>query len=241
MIMQYYSQYQQDYWVDKLLGEKNNGIFLDIGANDGVSISNTFFFEKNRNWTGICVEPIPEVYQKLIANRNCKSINACISDRRGKDTFYLIQGHNEMLSGLKSAYHDEHWKRILADTEKAGDKVTEFEVDCIGANDILEDSNYRHIDFLSIDTEGSEFKILETVDFDKFSFSIICVENPYGDPSFEAFLRPRGYSLCKIVDCDYLFVNKAEKSLWRNSRGYAVRTGVKMRYNKLKEKIKKLL
>src|SRR5271154_2832757 len=105
LFMTYYSQYKQDYWVDRLLKRREKGIFLDIGANDGVSISNTYFFEQSRGWEGICVEPIPDVYARLVNNRKCQTINACISDKAGQEVFFRIEGHNEMLSGLKSEYH----------------------------------------------------------------------------------------------------------------------------------------
>ena len=56
--MKSFSQYYQDKAIDFALNRKRNGIFLDIGAHDGGSLSNTFFFECNRNWTGLCIEPI---------------------------------------------------------------------------------------------------------------------------------------------------------------------------------------
>ncbi|MDR2406522.1 MAG: FkbM family methyltransferase [Bacteroidales bacterium] len=63
--MKRYFQYYQDFLIDFLFKKKRNGIFLDIGANDGISFSNTYRFEKFRNWTGICIEPHPEIFEKL--------------------------------------------------------------------------------------------------------------------------------------------------------------------------------
>ena len=94
--MKYHSQYKQDFWVDQLLEQKEHGVFLDIGANDGVTISNSYFFEKERKWEGICVEPIADVYEKLDRSRNCHKINACVSDKNGKEVFFRIEGHSEM-------------------------------------------------------------------------------------------------------------------------------------------------
>jgi hypothetical protein len=67
----YESQYRQDRYIDYLLKRSSGGIFLDIGAYDGITISNSYFFEKKRNWTGICIEPVPHLAEKLKLNRKC--------------------------------------------------------------------------------------------------------------------------------------------------------------------------
>ena len=215
--MIYYSQYKQDFWVDKLLKKKTDGFFLDIGANDGVTLSNSYFFEKNRRWKGICVEPIDDVYNKLIQNRNCFAVNYCASDKNGEEVFFRIQGDNEMLSGIKSEYHELHWKRIVKDVEAKGDQIFESIVNCVTVNDILQQQGSKIIDFFSIDTEGSELKILKAIDFNRFEFSIICVENNYNEKELEIFLCSKGFLLCKILDCDYLFINKNNISLYRRA------------------------
>jgi len=72
---EYYSQYQQDKYLNEIVFKnKEKGFFLDIGAHDGASLNNTYFFEKYRKWNGICIEPIPEVFAKLDENRNCIKI-----------------------------------------------------------------------------------------------------------------------------------------------------------------------
>jgi hypothetical protein len=72
--MKFYSQNNQDKIINHLL-KKKNGVFLDIGANDGITISNTYYFEKKLNWTGLCIEPIGEVFNILSTNRNCLCLN----------------------------------------------------------------------------------------------------------------------------------------------------------------------
>ena len=69
--MNYYSQSQQDKIVDILFSKKMNGFFVDIGAHNGVNFSNSLFFETYRDWKGVCIEPIPEVFEQLQKNRNC--------------------------------------------------------------------------------------------------------------------------------------------------------------------------
>src|SRR3972149_7086762 len=74
----YYSQYQQDKWLyENIFKNNTNGFFVDIGASDGIKFSNTYFFEKMLGWNGVCVEPLPDIYKRLIKNRNCICINGC--------------------------------------------------------------------------------------------------------------------------------------------------------------------
>ena len=82
----------QDMLVYELLGKKNDGIFVDIGANDGVTISNTYFLESNCNWSGIAIEPIPSVFEKLKNNRSCIVIHGCVTPSPGKAKFLELVG-----------------------------------------------------------------------------------------------------------------------------------------------------
>lgn len=70
--MKFYSQYKQDeYLYKKFFKKKRNGVFFDIGAHNGIKISNTYFFEKNLGWTGVCVEPRDSAFEELEKNREC--------------------------------------------------------------------------------------------------------------------------------------------------------------------------
>jgi len=109
--MRYFSQYNQDMFIDFFFNKKENGVFLDIGAHDGISFSNTFFFEKERNWDGICIEPIPSVFDKLRNNRNCIVENCCILDKEGSITFREVVGP-DMLSGIIDFFDNAHLQRI---------------------------------------------------------------------------------------------------------------------------------
>ena len=74
-----YSQLNQDVDVIQFYKNKENGYFIEIGANDGINLSNTYLLEKNYNWKGICVEPIPDIFNKLKNNRpNSICVNKAI-------------------------------------------------------------------------------------------------------------------------------------------------------------------
>src|SRR2546426_6776147 len=78
----YYSQHSQDRFIDNfLLYGKREGVFVDVGAYDGVALSNTYYFEKELGWTGICIEPNPIAYESLVKNRKCLSLNCGVGGR----------------------------------------------------------------------------------------------------------------------------------------------------------------
>jgi len=147
--MKYYSQSKQDKWVLENLTSKINGVFVDIGAYDGIQTSNTYTLEKYYNWNGICIEANSEIYQKLIKNRNCINIYGAVSNYNGDCYFSSDKISSE---GIKTP--------------------------CFILNDILEKNlNKNVIDYLSLDVEGHEFSILETIDFDKWKFKLLTVEH----------------------------------------------------------------
>lgn len=195
----FYSQYQQDQYVyEHFFQDKRNGVFVDVGAHDGILLSNTYFFEKEMGWTGICVEPIPEVFQRLRTNRSCACIEGCIFDNRDAVPFLKISGWAEMLSGIIANYDPRHVERIQWEIAQNWGGTEVIEVRCYNLTQLLLDHEIQHVDYLSIDTEGGEFGILQSIDFDQIDIEIIEVENNYDDP-FEPFLESKGYKkLCRI-------------------------------------------
>ena len=202
----YYSQYKQDLILnEKYFKNKPNGIFLDVGAHDGISLSNTYFFEKNLNWTGICFEPIPSVFEKLKENRNSICVNSCVWKENGKKNFRIIDGYSEMLSGILESYDSRHMNRIENECQIHNLKYTDIEIDCITLNDILENHSIYEIDFMSIDTEGSELDIFESIDYDKFKIEYILVEDNYNNQNMHEFLVSKNYTLQEVISIDKLY------------------------------------
>src|SRR3989344_4783750 len=90
-----YSQLQQDIQVSNFYGNKTNCYFVDIGANDGKLLSNTYLLEKKYNRTAICVEPVEELYNKLINCRECICDKHAISNESGKTVdFKIVNDHD---------------------------------------------------------------------------------------------------------------------------------------------------
>jgi len=108
----YISQLGQDKFIDEFFEKKENLTFLDVGAHDGATISNTFFLEKTRNWNGICIEAQPTIFEKLRVNRNCICVNVAVSNFEGETDFTYVEGYANMLSGISDEYNKTHIDRI---------------------------------------------------------------------------------------------------------------------------------
>lgn len=204
----YYSQYQQDRFLNEVLFKnKKNGVFVDIGANDGVTISNTYFFEKNLGWTGVCFEPLTEAFNKLEQNRSSVNINGCASDKDYIDTFYNVHGYGEMLSGLKSQYDGRHLERINRTIEEHGGYITETEVQCFDVNSVLKKKGIKKVDFISVDTEGGELKILHAIDYEASKIKVVVVENNYSTPDIFHFMSSKGYFRVAYLSTDEIYLH----------------------------------
>jgi FkbM family methyltransferase len=204
--MIYHSQLGQDKFVDEYLQFKQNGTFIEIGAHDGKSCSNTLFFEEFRNWTGLCIEPGPEEFKKLQENRKSINLNCCVSDYDGESEFTYIDGYSMMLSGLSENYNQSHENRINNEVSNYGGQVKKIMMPVFRLQTILDEENIHEIDYCSIDTEGSEFNIIKSIDFDKTNIKIFSIENNYGDTQIQDYLSSKGYVLYKKIQWDDIFI-----------------------------------
>ncbi|MBN2479081.1 MAG: FkbM family methyltransferase [Parachlamydiales bacterium] len=204
----FFSQHNQDLWINKLIfRNKLNGTFIDIGAHDGKTFNNTYFFEKTLHWKGICIEPIPEIFQLLRQNRNCICIEGGIAEENRLEDFMRIYGPVEMLSGFLNKYDPKHLELIQNELSSKCGMYVIFKVQTYNINDLLAKNNLFSIDFLSLDTEGGELDILKSIDFDKYHIQVITVENNYNDNNFLFFLNSKGYKKIMHLGNDEIFIN----------------------------------
>lgn len=204
--MIYHSQLGQDKFVDEYLQFKQNGVFIEIGAHDGKSCSNTLFFEEYRNWTGLCIEPGPTEFKKLQENRKSINLNCCVSDYDGESEFTYIEGYSMMLSGLSESYNQPHQNRINSEVNSYGGNINKIMMPVFKLQTILDEQGIHDIDYCSIDTEGSEFNIIKSIDFDKTNIKIFSIENNYGDTQIQNYLASHGYILYKKIQWDDIFI-----------------------------------
>jgi FkbM family methyltransferase len=211
--MPYYSQIQQDRILqEKFFFREENGFFVDVGAEEGVNGSNTYFYEQ-KGWKGICIEPHPESFAKLKEARNCLCLPLAISSQKGKTKFTKINGPSQALSGLTSQYDARHLDRIERDIGEKGGQKEEIEVETDTLKNIFAKQNVKEVHYLSIDVEGGELDVLKSIDFDEVMIHVIDVENNYPD-SFSAlrkFLFYKGFTKSFPILFDEVFVNSKSK------------------------------
>lgn len=214
MTINYQSQFQQDQFLnDQFFKNKRNGVFVDIGAHDGLTLSNTYYFEKQLDWTGMCIEPLPKVFEQLKNNRNCTLVNGCAWKENTQKVFRVIDGYSEMLSGLVDTYPQQHIDRINAEARDIPQNIQDILVDCYDTTELLVNNKLTHIDLLSIDVEGSELDILSSIDYDKVQIDVILAENNYDDANLRSYLSSKGYTYVYRLAIDDIFI-KNEDYLW---------------------------
>ena len=184
--MQSYSQECNNHRADVMLFQRyinvkrDDGIFLELGACDGVYLSNTLALEKYLNYRGVLIEPGLSHYNELIQNRpNCKTYNCIVSTKEGSID-YIGDG-----TGVGGVMHilehvaQESGKRWIEGWNLDRNKITK--VPSRKLSDILHEANIKYIDFWSLDVEGSELEVLKTMDW-SIPVYIICLEvSAWGD------------------------------------------------------------
>jgi len=185
-----HSQLGQDLEVIKFYNNKLNGFFVEIGASDGLELSNTYLLETDYKWKGICCEPIPDNFEKLVKNRqNSICYKEAVYNQSGLTLTFDIANNYNLLSGI-SEHIDTHKSSV--DSNK-----TTIQVQTISLLDVLDNANApSFIEYMSLDTEGSELEILKNFDFEKYTFGLIDVEHNYNEPrrtKIKNLLLSKGY------------------------------------------------
>lgn len=201
---------QEKFLNDNYFHNKKDGIFIDIGAHNGITYSNSKFFEE-MGWSGMCVEPNPEVFKQLKENRNCICENYAISDEEGVGEFLLVKGWAEMLSGLVKEYIPAHTGRIDYEIEIHGGSKEVIPINTIKLQTLIEKHNLTNIDFLSIDTEGNELKVIKSIDFSKTNVFAITVENNYREIFIKEYLTSIGFTHVTDLVQDEVYINNNYK------------------------------
>jgi FkbM family methyltransferase len=210
----YFSQCEQDKFLEEnVFKGYKNGVFFDVGAHDGISINNTLFFEKTHNWSGVNIEPIGEVYNKLVINRpNSLNIKVAICDTDGEKEFILAKGYSEMISGLKNNYDSRHIDRLNRELKQYGGSSQNIIVKTKKIETICDENNIKHINYLSIDVEGAEFDVIKSINFDKVFIDVIGFENNYEDTSIPIikYLEQKNYKVIKYYTDIFMIHNESK-------------------------------
>ena len=201
-----FSQIKQDLNVLTFYNYKRNGYFVDIGANDGIYISNTYLLEKKYNWNGICIEPAPNEYDKLTKCRNCICENVALFSSSGKKLEFKIF-NDSVYSGLSET--------LTAHNDTVNAEYETITLYTKTLTEILDKNNApQFIDYLSLDTEGSEYDILLGLDTHKYQFGLIHVEHNYFEnfqTKIKDFLLENGYIYVRENKWDDIYIHSSLK------------------------------
>jgi FkbM family methyltransferase len=216
----YKSQIGQDKVLDEqIFNGKRNGIFVEVGALDGYGASNTYFFEKERNWSGLLIEPNPIEFSKITNHPRNLSVteNCAISQTEGEVNFLSIGGPCNVLSGIMEFYNPQHLQRIEHELNMYKDYPVGHElystkeiikIRSHRLETLFDKYGYKDIDFISIDVEGAELEVIKSINFDKVNIKCFMLENNYGLEEETAFLTEKGYTLAGNIQWDSVFVKK---------------------------------
>jgi FkbM family methyltransferase len=208
----FHSQDKQDEFLEKYVFQGyRRGIFVDVGAWDGVCFSNTLFFERERKWNGIHIEPLEDKYAELVKNRpNSTNLNVAVSDVEGSAEFLAISGPTGMLSGLTANYDPRHLKRIEKETTELHTETKTVTVSVKRLDSIFREHDIRRVHYLSVDAEGSELRILKSIDYDFTYIDVIGFENNYPEQTRDvlAFLEQKGYVPIPFQSYDIFMIRK---------------------------------
>ena len=206
------SQLYQDVFASFVIGNQFDKTFLEFGATDGLELSNSFMLENTLNWSGVLSEPSPQWHKVLRENRKyTKIIKKCIWSESGKilDFFMSDRGNFSTLN----EFIDSDKYSMPTNTEarkKAGKLIT---VETISLNDVIRE----HFDntspsYISIDTEGSEFKILESFNFENYRPKVFTVEHNFTElqSKIDELMLSKNYERIfrKLTSFDAWYVSK---------------------------------
>jgi len=166
-----------------------NGFYIECGANDGVDQSNTWYFEKCKNWHGILIEAHPEIFRELKKNRNKRNIlvNKFLVSNNYKSQTVNVS-NNDLMSKFSTTNEESSFSTSITLTE------------------VLKKNNSpKLIDLFSLDVEGYEFEVLKGIDFKNYKFKYFLVETNNFDNLNNYLISKKYKFIDKFSNHDYLF------------------------------------
>jgi FkbM family methyltransferase len=184
----YYSQCQEDVFLNEnIFKNKQNGVYIELGALDGILYSNTKFFEDSLNWKGVLIEPHPEKFKLLQLNRpNNFLFNSLVSCHEEPLIFRYFENIHAAVSGVENTLP----QFLLENFFECNPYLPQNKIliKPISLTEIVKGTNLTHIDLLSLDVEGHEYEVLKSWDF-SIPIDVILIETLGVEPEKEELCR----------------------------------------------------
>ena len=202
MAYRYYGQHGEDYLLWHFFDFRRNGFFLDIGAHDGVSLSNTKSFEE-QGWTGICVEPVPSVYAACRTVRQRVVQAACVAGEERQ--VELRTDRTGLWAGI--ATDEAMATQSYADRQSGEPDFETIVVPAMRAAELLSPTDLA-IDFVTVDVEGTEIAVLQGLDLTRNRPRLLLIEalTDQALSELDAFMALFGYRRARTVVCNPAYV-----------------------------------
>jgi FkbM family methyltransferase len=184
----YHGQHLEDMWIDQHLELPDKGVFLDIGGCYPIWLSNTYFFEKEKGWDGLVIEPDPTYFEANTKVRKCLLEEVAIHPNEGEMSF-------KPMSNL---------------TEE--DEEGSIKVKCARLDKLLDKHNIKEIDLISIDIEGYEEEAWATFDYKKYNPKVMIIEHTefgkYDDTFAKQILEDKDYKIVHTTPLNFIIARK---------------------------------
>lgn len=197
---------EDEFLLEHFFFGRTGGTFIEMGGVDGLKLSNSYFFEKQRDWRGLMIEGSPRNAEKLHMNRpKAITVNAMVCGEE-RDLHWMdnggVGGAYELLpERILRRYYSENVEKMLAEAPI---------VPCVPLGKLLNRFQIQHVDLFSLDVEGSELSVLKTIDFSVFTASVIIMEVESPQPHTEPpvmYLRKLGYIPYGLVRSNYVLLH----------------------------------
>lgn len=184
----------------------DNGFFIEAGANDGLEFSNTLYFEKYRNWTGLLIEPLPQLAALCAENRPRCIVENCALVSAGYTSPTIEMSYCGQLSLIKGVMNSDEaeQKHIQRACELQNIETYAVTVAARTLTSVLGSHCIIHVDFLSLDVECYELEVLKGLDFDRYHPSLLLIE-AHSREEIDRFLRPHYEPIAELSHHDVLY------------------------------------
>ena len=179
----------QDLWALYELDGKRDGFFVEFGATNGITMSNSHILEHHYGWRGLVAEPNPDYHERLARERNCTISHKCVYSRTGERMMFLCT-EKPMFSRLEAINPEDHNEETMRAEHRS------VEVETIALDDLLDEHDAPDvIDYMSVDTEGSELEILKAFDFGRRHVKLFTIEHNFTPlrADIHALMTEKGY------------------------------------------------